>query len=164
MTNFFLASSIILFISLQIFLYYWIKQKIKNSKDKILKVSLKKKYYIDEKEYLRNFISYHLPLLKENDIQWILIWSKLDINFKTELTYNPIISMIQIGAGNISSLKEYSDDLSNLGVSKIELTFENCIFKIVPNSKIITDVLYYIFENIYQLREFSNHKIVTSSY
>ena len=105
MTKFFLASSIILFISLLIFSYYWTKQIVRNNRDKKLKTLIQKKYRTDEKEYLRNFISYHLPLLIENDIQWILIWSKLNSNYKTELTYNQILSLLKIGGGNISSLE-----------------------------------------------------------
>jgi len=149
MTKFFLASSLILFISILIFSYYWIRQIIKKNRDKKLKTIIQKKYRTDEKEYLRNLISYHLPLVIENDIQWIMIWSKLDSNYKTELTYNPILSLVQIGAGNISSLEEYSKDLSKLGVSEFVVTYDSSIFKIVPNAKIITDVLYFIFENIY---------------
>ena len=163
MTKFFLASSIILFISLLIFSYYWTKQIFKNNRDKKLKTLIQQKYRTDEKEYLRNFISYHLPLLIENDIQWILIWSKLDSNHKTELTYNPILSLVQIGGWNISSLEEYEKDLSKIGVSEFEVIYDNSIFRMLANAKIITDVLYFIFENIYQLKEFSNHKIVISS-
>lgn len=163
MTKFFLASSIILFISLLIFSYYWTKQIFKNNRDKKLKTLIQQKYRTDEKEYLRNFISYHLPLLIENDIQWILIWSKLDSNYKTELTYNPILSLVQIVGRNISSLEEYKKDLSKIGVSDLIVTYDNSIFKMLANAKIITDVLYFIFENIYQLKEFSNHKIVISS-
>jgi hypothetical protein len=163
MANFFLASTLILFISLLIFSFYWIKQKIKNDRDKKLKNLIQKKYHTNEKEYLRNFISYHLPLLIENDIQWILIWSKLDSNYKTELTFNSINAMVYVAAGNINSLEEYDKELNNLGVTNYAVSYDNSIFKIIPNAKIITDVLYFIFENIYQLKIFSNHKIVTSS-
>ena len=114
--------------------------------------------------FLRSHPQLHdLPLLLENDIQWILVWSKLDSNYKTELTFNPIHTMVYIIAGNITSLEEYDKELNNLGVTNYEVSYGNSIFKIIPNAKIITDVLYFIFENIYKLKVFSNHKIVTSS-
>lgn len=163
MIKFFLAASLILLISLLIFSYYWTKQFVKNNRDKKLKTILQKKYRADEKEYLRNFISYHLPLLIENDIQWISIWSKLNSNYKAEITYNSIISKVQIGAGNISSLEEYEYDLSRIGVSEFWITNNGSNFKMNANAKIIADVLYFIFKNIYKLKEFSNHKIVLSS-
>jgi uncharacterized SAM-binding protein YcdF (DUF218 family) len=163
MTKFFLAASLILLISLLIFTYYWTKQFVKNSRDKKLKTILQKKYRSDEKEYLRNFISYHLPLLIENDIQWISIWSKLNSDYKVEITYNSIISKVQIGAGNILSLEEYEHDLSGIGISEFSISNNGSSIKMNANSKIIVDVLYFIFKNIYKLKEFSNYKIVLSS-
>lgn len=162
MTNFFLASSLILAISLIIIIYYWTKQNLKSRNDKILRHRIRKKNYTDEKEYLRNFIAHHIPLLIENKVQWILVWSKLNPRYKTELTYNSLFSMIQVGVANISSLQNYKYDLSNLGVNNFVTKHDNTVFNTLPNAKIITDVLYYIFENIYNLKEFTNHKIVTS--
>lgn len=163
MIKFFLAASLILLISLVIFSYYWTKQFVKNARNKKLHTILKKKYRIDEKEYLRDFISYHLPLLVENDIQWISIWSKLNSNYKAEITYNAIISKVQIGTGYVFPIEKYEDDLSRIGVSEFSTTKNGTSFKMNVNAKIIADVLYFIFKNIYKLKEFSNHKIVLSS-
>jgi len=106
---------------------------------------------------------FNLPLLINNDIQWIMIWSKLSSIFKTELTYNSIDSRINIKAEKITSLEKYSADLLTIGITEFETNFENSTFKLKPNAKIITDVLYYIYKNIHHLKEFSNHKIITSA-
>ena len=163
MTNFFLASGLILCISLLIISYYWTKQLITNRRDNKLKVLIQRKHHTDEKEYLRNFISYHLPLLIENKIQWIMIWSKSDPKFKTEITYNPINSKVNIKAGKIDTLEKHNAELLEIGVKEFETTYENSTFKLMPNAKIITDVIYYVFEEIHQLSGFFNHKIITSS-
>jgi len=163
MTRFFLASSLILGMSILIIYYYWIKQKLKIRHDNKIKALIFKKYHSNEKEYLRSFIAYNLPLLIDNDLQWIMIWSKLSSIIKTELTYNSIDSRINIKAERISSLEEYSADLLTIGITEFETNFENSIFKLKPNAKIITDALYYIFINIHHLKEFSNHKIITSA-
>lgn len=163
MNKFFLASGLILGISILIISYYWTKQLIKNRKDSERKVLIQRKYYTDEKEYLRNFISYHLPLLIDNDIQWILIWSKSNSIFKTELTYNQMNSKINIKSGRIDSLEKHSANLLEIGVSEFETTYDNSTFKVMPNAKIITDILYYLFEKIHLLKGFSNHKMVTSA-
>ena len=103
MTRFFLASSLILVISILIISYYWVKQQFKIRHDNKLKTLIFKKYHSDEKKYLRSFIAYNLPLLINNDIQWIMIWSKLSSKFKTELTYNLLDSRI-----NIKAAKRYN--------------------------------------------------------
>lgn len=162
MKNFFLASILIFILSLLIVFYYWSKQKIKNKKYINLKYKFYKKLRTDEREYLRNFIAYFIPLLIDNKVQWILIWSKLAPDYKTEITYNSLSSLIQIGAGNISSLQEFKEDLTELGANRFGIKYDKVIINLLPNAKIITDLLYYVFENIYNLKDFSNHKIVTS--
>ena len=163
MNNFFLTFGLILAASIFIISYYWIKQLFRNQQNKKLKKSIQKKLHIDEKEYLKNYFSYHLPSLIENEIQWIMIWSKSNSSFKSEITYNPIISKINIKADKIESLENHNKELQKIGVSEFETNHENSIFNLLPNSKIITDIIYYIFEYIYQLKEFTNHKIVTSA-
>lgn len=163
MTRFFLAAGLILSISVLIISYYWIKQLVKNNQDNKLKVLIQKKYLADEKEYLRNYISFQLKQLINNDIQWIMIWSKSNSVFKTELTYSPIDSKINIKSEKIKSLEDHKSELSKIGVTEYITNHENSVFKIMPNAKIITDILYYIFENIYHLKVFSNHKIITSA-
>ena len=163
MTNFFLASGLILGISLLIISYYWLKQLVKNRQDNNRKKLIQRKDQTDEKEYLRNFISYHLEELIKNEIQWIMIWSKSDSEFKTELTYNPLNSKINIKARNITSLDNHKLELAKIGVTEFEERYDTSIFELMPNAKMITDVLYYIFEDIHLLKRFSNHKIISSS-
>jgi len=163
MNSFFLAAGLILGISILIISYYWIKQLIKNYQDKKLKRLILKKYHTDEKEYLRNFISFHLQQLINNDIQWIMIWSKSNSIFKTELTYCTIDSKINIKSDKINSLENHKLELSEIGVAYYETNHENSVFRIIPNAKMVTDILYYIFENIYQFKVFSNHKVITSA-
>lgn len=162
MNNFFLASSLIFVISILIFTYYWIKQLIRSKREKKLKGILNKKYHSDGKEYLRNFISHYIPLLIENKIQWILIWSKLNSKYKVELSYNSINAKMQISTTNLIALDQHKNGLIALGINDFETNHNASVFKIVPNAKIITDVIYYIFINIYELKNFSNYKIVTS--
>jgi len=163
MTKFFFAAGLILGISVLIISYYWIKQLVKNYRDNKLKVLIQKKHLADEKEYLRNYISFHLQQLINNDIQWMMIWSKSNSIFKTELTYSPIDSKINIKSEKINSLNDHKLKLSKIGVTEYITNHENSLFKIIPNAKIVTDIIYYIFEDIYHFKIFSNHKIITSA-
>lgn len=163
MSNFFLASGIIFAVSLIIVVYYWLKQLFKQKHENKLRSLIRKKYYVNEKEYLKDYLSHQLPHLTNNNIQWIIIWSKFACDCKAELTYNQISSKVIIKTNKIENLESFKYELLELGLKEFEIKYENTIFKTTSNAKIITDVLYFIFESLYNLKHFSNHKIMVSS-
>lgn len=161
MKNFFLAASLTLLCGLLIALYYFVRQINQNKSQNVLKEKIRKKIRVDEKEYLRNYLMHNLNELQRSKIQWIMVWTRLDPTKKIELTHDPISSEIQILVREINKIDEI--ELKNIGINKIDQTSDSICLKIVPNAKIITDVIYYLFEKYLVQNKFVNYKLVTSA-
>lgn len=161
MKSFFLASGLILLFSLLIGCYYFVRNIYYSKNKKKIYDIIRRKILTDEKEYLRNYIKYHIPRLQNNTIQWIMIWKKPNPANKIEITYNNLTDEIQVikhdlELQNCLKLKEF-------GINNIINSSENLILKITPNAKIITDVIYYLFESGIESNRFINYKLITST-
>ena len=163
MSKFFLSVGIIFTTSLIILFYYWLKQKLKKKRDNTNLKLIKKKYYTDNREYLKNLISFYLPLLLENKIQWIIIYSKRDPVHKVELTSNMQRNKVILIINDVKEIRKHINSMKQLGISEYQLKHNLIQIEMTPNAKIIRDTLYYIFESIYSMRIFNKYKIVTSS-
>jgi hypothetical protein len=162
MKNFF---TVILILAVSIFIfaiYYTSKSLYIRYKLRSLNSEIQKKRYEDEKKYIRNYIRKLLNDLKSGKLRWILISSRLYPESKLELIYNSFKKNIQIQhrIRNISS--EELKALKNLGLKDYKINNDLYCIDVSLNSKIVTDIIYFIFERLNGQKNAHNIKIVTS--
>ncbi len=161
MKNFFLATGLILFGSFLIGCFYYVLNSYRGKNQKKIFETVKKKIKTDEKEYLRNYLKHHIPRLKENKIQWIMIQTKPDHSNKIEITYNNLTNEIQVIKNDFKL--DNSQKLKKFGINNVVKSSDSYILKIAPNAKIIVDVIYYLFETSDVKNKFTGYKLVTST-
>jgi hypothetical protein len=162
MKNFF---TVILLSAVSILLfavYYMSKSIIHKFKTLRLRERLRKKSYEDEKNYTRNYLRDLIKQLESGNLHWILINSRLHPEVKIEIIYDSVETDIKIQNRNLKVNEhklKYLKELGMLGfITKREL---NC-FSMPVNSKIVTDIVYYILEELCDQQYAHNLKIVTS--
>ena len=162
MKNFF-AVIVIIAVSVFIFvIYYTSKSLYFRYKERVIKAEIHKKRYEDEKKYVRYYIRSLLNELESGKLSWILISSRLYPEVKLELIYNSLDKSIQIQhrIRNISN-EEYSM-LKNLGLQRYDINNDLFSITVSLNSKIVTDIIYFVLEQISEQRNAQNIKVVTS--
>ena len=162
MTNFF---TVIVIIAVSIFIfiiYYTSKNLYYRYKQRILKSKIQKKRYEDEKKYIRYYLKSLLSDLESGKLRWILISSRLYPEVKLELIYNSIDKTIQIQhrIRNVSS--EELNMLKNLGLQTYDIKNDLFCFNVLLNSKIVTDIVYFVLEQVSKQTYAHNIKVVTS--
>jgi len=163
MRKFFIAAAIIFAFSLVIGLYYFLRQFYRNRKKDNLKAVLKKKTDIDGKEYLRNYLNFHLPKLLDHRLQWIIVSAKFNPDKKIELTFDSIKSEILLTIYEISINQQIESDLKKMGINLCRNSSDICKINTLPNAKILADVIYYLFENVLLEKKFVSY-ILSNSY
>jgi hypothetical protein len=162
MNNFF---TVIVIIAVSIFIfviYYTSKNLYYRYKQRILKSKIQKKRYEDEKKYIRYYLKSLLSDLESGKLRWILISSRLYPEVKLELIYNSIDKTIQIQhrIRNVSS--EELHMLKNLGLQTYDIKNDLFCVNVLLNSKIVTDVVYFVLEQVSKQTYAHNIKVVTS--
>ncbi|MCK4754893.1 MAG: hypothetical protein KAS58_06645 [Calditrichia bacterium] len=162
MNNFF---TVIVIIAVSIFIfviYYTSKNLYYRYKQRILKSRIQKKRYEDEKKYIRYYLKSLLSDLESGKLRWILISSRLYPEVKLELIYNSIDKTIQIQhrIRNVSS--EELNMLKNLGLQTYDIKNDLFCFNVLLNSKIVTDIVYFVLEQVSKQTYAHNIKVVTS--
>ncbi len=162
MTNFFTVIVIIAVSIFIIIIYYTSKNLYYRYKQRILKSKIQKKRYEDEKKYIRYYLKSLLSDLESGKLRWILISSRLYPEAKLELIYNSIDKTIQIKhrIRNVSS--EELNMLKNLGLQTYNIKSDLFYFNVSLNSKIVTDIVYFVLEQVSKQTYAHNIKVVTS--
>ncbi len=162
MYNFFTVI-VIMAVSIFIFvIYYTSKYLYYRYKQRILKSEIQKKRYEDEKKYIRYYLKSLLSDLESGKLRWILISSRLYPEEKLELIYNSISKTIQIQhrIRNVSS--EELNMLKNLGLQAYDIKNDLFCFNVSLNSKIVTDIVYFVLEQVSKQTYAHNIRVVTS--
>jgi hypothetical protein len=162
MKNFFTVIVIVAVSVLFFFSYYATKNLYFRYRQKRINTDLKKKTYEDEKKYIRFYLRALLNDLESGKLHWILIFSRLKPETKIELIYNSITHMIQLQhrLRNLTNT-EYST-LKKLGLHSSETKNDLYSLSVSRNSTIVTDVVYFLLEQVGGQKYAQNIKVVTS--
>jgi len=152
-----IAVSILIFIA-----YYAGKNLYLRYEQKRIKSKIQKKRYEDEKKYIHFYIRSLLKDLKTGTLRWILIFSRINPEVKIELIYNSVINMMQIQHRIRKLSTTEIANLKNLGLQSYEAKNDLNCFYVSHNSKIVTDVIYFILEEVGQQKRAQNIKVITS--
>ena len=161
MKNFFTVIVIVAVSVLIFFSYYATKNLYFRYRQKRINTDLKKKTYEDEKKYIRFYLRALLNDLESGKLHWILIFSRLKPETKIELIYNSITHMIQL-QHRLRDLTntEYST-LKKLGLHSSETKNDLYSLSVSRNSTIVTDVVYFLLEQVGGQKYAQNIKVVT---
>ena len=162
MKNFF---TVILILAVSIFIfaiYYTGKSLYFRYKLRNINLEIQKKRYEDEKKYIRIYIRKLLDDLKSGNLGWIMIFSRLHPEARLELIYNSLKKTIQIQHRIRNISNEELETLKNLGLQTYKKRNDLYCIEVSLNSKIVTDIVYFVFENLNGQKNAQNIKIVTS--
>jgi hypothetical protein len=160
MTQFFKAIFLLTILFIGLLLYYTIKNIRYKFKKRRSGNLLFNKIYEDEKAYIRNRMKSLLADLQEGKIRWLLISSRLFPENQIQITYTEIereVTIIQHGRNLRGDEQDYLR--RQLGVNKYCTQPGKIILSTTLNSKIVTDLIYFLFENIYNQQKVHNIKI-----
>jgi hypothetical protein len=162
MENFFTVV-VIIAVSVTIFIsYYTGKNVYLRYRHKRMQSEIEKKRYEDEKKYLRNYIRTLLKDLENGRLNWIIIFSRLNPETKLEVIYNSLNRMIQIQhrIRHINNVELNS--LKKLGLKSFNSQDGLYSLSVTQNSTIVTDIIYFLFEQVGNQKHARNIKVVTS--
>jgi len=162
MRSFFTAIFFIGLSGLVLILYYGLKFIINRRSVKNREENIKKKLYEDEKTFFREYLKTLLPKLKKGEIQWLLIFSRLFPDNKIEITYNAAKKAIHVFNRGRQILPGEEEKIMNFGANSYMREDEAHLVRTPLNSKIISDIIYYLFEIIHGQEKAVNLKIKTS--
>jgi len=162
MGNFF---SVVIFIAVSVLIliiYYTLKNLYFRYNERLIKSKIQKKRYWDEKKYIHNYIKSLLQDLESGQLNWIIISSRLNPEAKLELIYNSVKKCIQIQHRIKKVDKDELGVLKNLGLQTYDIKNDLFCLNVSLNSKIVTDIVYFILENNSEQKIALNIKIVRS--
>lgn len=162
MSPFFKALALIVFFTSIFAGYYFARDWWMKRRKAIHAGNMQHKRYLDEKYYCREQLMNTLPALVAGDVHWLLVRSKLVPEQSVEITLNQLENNLKLIARC-----EYPDEsgrleLKKMGLIRIDAKEDRVEFYMSPNSQILIDVLYFIFEIIYGQNKFHNISIKTS--
>ncbi len=162
MHSFFLTIVLISAASGILILYYFLKQLIEKKKQRQKLGLIRKKLYEDDRALLQSRMRSLVSELKTGRLQWIVLSSRADKESKLEITYSLINDKIEIKDRARNRNRAEIENLSKLG-AETYLTRDEINLTSAPlNSKIITDIIYFIIEEIFNTKPAQNLKILTS--
>lgn len=162
MENFFTVI-VIIAISVTVFIvYYTGKNVYLRYRQRRVQSEIEKKRYEDEKKYLRNYIRTLLKDLESGKLNWILVFSRLDPETKLELIYNSLNSMIQIQHRIRKVNNVELNNLKKLGLKSFDSQNGLYSISVTQNSTIVTDIIYFLLEQVGDQKHARNIKVVTS--
>jgi len=159
MNQFFNAVIILSILFLGLIVYYVAKNYVFKLRREHRGTLLFDKIYQDEKTYFRNRLKLLLLDLATGKIQWLLVYSRLFPEDRIQITYSSIeqaVQMVQYSRGLNVAEQEY---LHYLGVNRYRREQGRIILLAASNSKIITDLVYFMLEKIYNQKKTHNLKI-----
>jgi hypothetical protein len=156
MVNFFLTITITAGAIAVILVYYTIRNGLSRRRHQKMANASWRKLYLDEENYLRSRFRSLLSELTSGNIQWIILQSKIKPHARFEITSSSLYALINIiFVGRELSATE-KNDVANMGADKYETNDENSIIYCESNSKIICDVIFYLMDKIFDLKNIKN--------
>ena len=152
-----IAVSVLFFIS-----YYTGKNIFYKNRAKKINSKIRKKRHGDEKAYIRNYLRTQIKKLESGRVHWILIYSRLHPEQKVEIIFDSLEGALQAQVRSCKINSWEMEQIKKLGMSCYFLREDLSCFNMPVNSKIITDIIYYILEEIYNQKSAQNFKVVTS--
>ena len=154
---------VIVSVGILVFITYYASKNLYNRyRQKRINSEIQKKRYEDEKKYIRFYLRTLLNELEAGKLQWILIFSRLNPETKIELIYNSINNMVQlqhrIRKHNSMEIKK----LQNLGLRSLDTKNDLYSLSVSRNSTIVTDIVYFLLEQVGDQKYAQNIKVVTS--
>jgi hypothetical protein len=162
MNQFFTAIFVLTLLFAGLMVYYILKSYSTGRKKKQEGEQVFTKIYEDEKIYVRNRLKKLLEEMREERILWLLIFSNLFPEDQIQITYSTLDGEIKILQHSRSLTDEEQERLRNLGNSSYTLHHGGTLLSTVPNSKIITDLVYFILEKVFNQVRAHNIKIKVS--
>ena len=162
MRQFFLAVGLIAVFTFLSILFYIFKYKTGARKNRIISERIKKKMYQDDRQLLQSRLRHALPDLQTGNLNWIVLSARNNQRIRIELTYNQINSEIEI--------RDHTEPLNEEQIKSVKkLGAENCsndgVVNLIctsPNPKIISDIIYFIIEDVNHIRTSVNFKLSES--
>lgn len=143
-------------------IYYLIKNIYLEKRSSLLKRNIQAKIYQDEKKYITNYLRSCVNLLESGKLQWIMIFSRLHPEHKIEIIFNYIENSLELH-DRIENISEKNlQDLKDLGLTDHLKDNHLFRFRLPVNAKIVTDIIYFLFEKVHDQKSLKNLKIVTS--
>ena len=109
---------------------------------------MRRKLYEDDRILFQGKIRKLLVDLRSGQLHWLIICSKIEKAHKVEVTYSSIKNEIEIKDRGRPRTKSEINILSEIGVGEYTVSDEINVISVPLNAKIITDVVYFIFEEI----------------
>lgn len=162
MRSFFLTIILIATAVTALILYYSVKHFLISKRKNRKIVLIHRKLYEDDRILLQGKMRKLLVDLKSGQLHWLIINSNIEKEYKVELTYSSIKNEIEIKDRGRPRTKSEINILSAMGVGRYAALDEINIISVPLNAKIITDVVYFIFEEIFNLSSAKNLKILVS--
>ena len=162
MRQFFLALGLIGTFTVIIILSYVIKYRIDARKKRNISGLIKKKMYQDDRLMLQSRLRHVLPDLESGRINWIVLSVRNDQRIRIELTYNLLNREVEIRDHTEGFGEEHIAEVKKLGAKNYSNDGLINLIGASLNPKIISDIIYYIIEDINQIRSTVNFKLSDS--
>ena len=162
MREYFLTIEFIFLAVLLLFLYYFVKEKvIKDKRHKQAKL-ISRKMYQDSRSLIQSRIRHLLTDLESGKIIWLMVSANHDKSISMEITYNSMSREIEIRDRSSSCNDSQVKSLKQMGAIDYHSDGMINITRSSPNSKIISDIIFFIIEDVYQYKSAFNLKVSTS--
>lgn len=162
MQNLFLVIVLIAAGVLLLSFYYTGRNIYRTNRETHLRVKILRKLYEDERNYIRNYLRPLLHKLKEGDLGWVQIASRIYPQDKIEILFNHAAGNIQMQNRCQPLNQKTLTVLQDLGLTAYSYQDEINFLSMPVNSKIVTDMLYYCLEEVYGQKKAKNIKIKMS--
>jgi hypothetical protein len=162
MRSFFLT---LVFISMAvgtIILYYLVKYNYVRRKRIRLYKRIRKKMFDDERSYAQSRLRHQLNLLHSGEIMWILLTAGRNKDISVELTYSTVNDDIEIRFRNGGEYLNATGIIKKLGAYQCDYQQGLNIIRSPVNAKIVSDILYFVFEHIFNYKPVVNLHLKTS--
>lgn len=143
-------------------LYYSVRQYVEKRKYRQKLSLIRKKLYEDDRIFLQSKMRRLIPDLKSGHLRWMIVSSKSVKERKLEITYSSINDDIEIKDRARHRNNSEIKILTSLGAESYHILNDINVTSMPLNSKIISDIIYFIFEDIFNNKPAHNLKILTS--
>jgi hypothetical protein len=162
MRSFFVALVLISAAAGTIILYYLVKHRFVKWQRMRLSSRIRKKMYEDDRIYIQSQLRHFINLLRAGDIMWILLSAGSKKTASVELTYSTVNKNIEIKYRSSRANSPDIETIKKLGAHKYRHDRNLHIICSPANAKIITDIIYFIFEFVFQYKPVLNLNLKTS--
>ena len=162
MRNFFLTISLTILAILLLLLYYAVKNFLSHKRQRIMAAYTWKKLYTDEIKYTHAHLRSLVRDLESGKIRWIVVHSKIKPEARFELTFTTITSLIEIIFSGRELNKMEQKNVQKMGADRYLRQGNNGVIQCSVNSKIISDIIFYLLAEIYGLKKAKSINIKVS--